>query len=426
MSDDAVAELIAGLERPVEPPREFADRLLASLVEPHVDRSRRRRDAATRLLRPGVLVPIASAAALIAAYIAFGPGRAERVATRPAAPSVTVTTYNGVELGTDQSQQSSDTTASIDSAPTAPLPGAAAPPQSSTVSSGDTDANLRRERRLAYATGGIDSGGNAYDNVFILNLDTGQTRQVTSGANDVAPSWSPDGRRLLFYRVNVGATMMVDDDGTHVSQVVDGAYAVWSPDGNHIAYVAPSTRSCTTVAHRCTDVWVMALDSGERHVVGTGGSPAWSPDGSHLVVADGDGTCATDSVSPGCDGTLYTVDINGQGRTSLGLTGWAPQFSPDGSRIAYETAASTDKTGGDADSDVHVANSDGSGDHVVLGGPEGDNEPIWSGYGYALLYHVSHEVVADQGIYSCDENGAFRQPVVGGAYPAIGWALLPD
>ncbi len=205
--------------------------------------------------------------------------------------------------------------------------------------------------------------------------------------------------------------------------MLDGSDARWSPDGTKIAYTGQyqgATGSCPKLS--CSGVWVMAVDSGDTSYVTSGRSPAWSPDGTRLVLSDLTIACSStyDPMS-GCDGPLYSVGVDGNGRASLGLTGSVPQFSPNGVLIVYQTGQGTD-------ADIHVANSDGTSDRVVVGGPEDDNEPAWSGVGNGLLFHVGTEnSLGSQSIQSCDESGGSRQPIVtSGAYPAIGWVLVPD
>jgi len=91
--------------------------------------------------------------------------------------------------------------------------------------------------------------------IFLMNADGTHVKQVTqrkpkSGTEDHAPSWSPDGRRIVFMRVNntakpPGASVIyvVNADGTHGSVLRTmphrwpGAGApAWSPDGTRILY----------------------------------------------------------------------------------------------------------------------------------------------------------------------------------------------
>lgn len=73
-------------------------------------------------------------------------------------------------------------------------------------------------------------------NVFTLNLKTNQVRQITSGrGNNEDPSFSPDGRYLVFSSTRVGrpALFLADTTGDHQVQLTksggDDSSPSWSP-----------------------------------------------------------------------------------------------------------------------------------------------------------------------------------------------------
>ena len=72
-------------------------------------------------------------------------------------------------------------------------------------------------------------------NVFTLNLKTNQVRQITSGGNNEDPSFSPDGRYLVFSSTRVGkpALFLADTTGEHQVQLTtsggDDTSPSWSP-----------------------------------------------------------------------------------------------------------------------------------------------------------------------------------------------------
>src|SRR5207302_316825 len=88
MSDDPVADILGRLDRPVHPLADFGERLLASLVEGHLQSPRRTRvlAAARLLVRPRVMVAVLSVAAIVAALVMFGRHVSLRVTTHPVAP----------------------------------------------------------------------------------------------------------------------------------------------------------------------------------------------------------------------------------------------------------------------------------------------------------------------------------------------------
>lgn len=104
-----------------------------------------------------------------------------------------------------------------------------------------------------------------------------------------APVWNPDGDRLAF--VDHGDVFVVASDGSRLRQLSNTPRAVedrprWSPDGTQVAY--------TSGRNGVNEVYVAALDGGERRLTHTRAAPpgvphvgsqmgAWSPDGSRIA-----------------------------------------------------------------------------------------------------------------------------------------------
>ncbi len=116
------------------------------------------------------------------------------------------------------------------------------------------------------------------------------------------------------------------------------------------------------------------------------------------------------SVQPSGAEEIFAMDPSGGQRTQLtfrGLHSESPQWSPDGSQIAYQ---------GDVTSrqnfEIHVMNADGSNDHVVSPDPSDDAQPFWSPDGKQIVFQSRRAVGACAGqgaeykIYVMDVNGA--------------------
>ena len=93
------------------------------------------------------------------------------------------------------------------------------------------------DREMAYLS---DSGGRG--NVWVMNLSTGESRQITSEKEGITvgiPLWSPDGNSIIFaaaetLRVDYS---MISPDGSNQRDILhNGTWASWSPDGRWIYY----------------------------------------------------------------------------------------------------------------------------------------------------------------------------------------------
>ena len=106
--------------------------------------------------------------------------------------------------------------------------------------------------RLAFVRGSEEGGG---DDIWVMDADGRNQRRLTEPAVtadgvpalDMAPAWSPDGRRIAFASTRDGAEMKIyvmDADGGHQSRLSDSAPFVtdhtpaFSPDGEHIVFAS--------------------------------------------------------------------------------------------------------------------------------------------------------------------------------------------
>lgn len=193
--------------------------------------------------------------------------------------------------------------------------------------------------------------------LWLLDVASDQTRQLTHTANNSQPVWSPDGREILFVSDRIDETnqlfVLSAEFGearqlTTLEQGVKGRGA-WSPDGSSVVFVAgreykeeadkPFRVSRTIYrfdgigyVHRAlSDVFICHLADGTvtqltQHDA-VCANPRWSPDGSHilynLLLRDGQFASAF--------ATLVVVDTAGIQRAIVsadqfrGLTGsWLP------------------------------------------------------------------------------------------------------
>src|SRR5262249_8387676 len=159
-----------------------------------------------------------------------------------------------------------------------------------------------------------------------------QTQLTHSSAFDAQPAWSPDGRRIAFWRdLGDGEDLYtMRANGTDVRQVTDlpqgEAFPRYSPDGTTLAYtrrLGPDFSGFSV--HRTR------LDgSHDRQLPPTSMQAAnadWSPDGTRLAL--------NNNFAEPCDGPSDIFVMRPTGGPIVGLTNrfgcnTFPNWSPDG------------------------------------------------------------------------------------------------
>jgi Tol biopolymer transport system component len=197
--------------------------------------------------------------------------------------------------------------------------------------------------------------------IYVMRADGANVRQLTEGvAFDRNPSFSPDGRRIVFDRT-VGSgrprIYMVNADGSGLHPLTDGTSAayepVFTPNGRRIVYVGTADVDART-DH--SDIFAMAPSGASQRVLIDGvrneTEPDVSPNGRRIVFV------SNRSHGP----NLFVARANGRhvrrvthsrGDCFSSQCFAAPVFSPDGRHIAFVRI-------GRYSSDLAVARPDGS------------------------------------------------------------------
>lgn len=151
-----------------------------------------------------------------------------------------------------------------------------------------------------------------------------------------APEWSPDGQWIAF---EMGDIYTVKANGDSLNQLTfnGGNYSPdWSPDGEWIAYDNVSHCSSYLLPENSCGIFIVRIDgSVTKRLVG-GRYPGWHPDGRYVVFVGTHG----DIFRVNVEDTSKVTQLSSFKGTDLGNgDNRHPQYSPDGSRIAFISTA---------------------------------------------------------------------------------------
>jgi TolB protein len=200
---------------------------------------------------------------------------------------------------------------------------------------------------------------------------------VVPSAATEAPTGPPIDLASLSGRIvfdNLQDVWSINADGTHLRQLTHSPWPEFdpslSPDGRSIAYRAEP--------HGHPQPWLMNADGTEQHwLARDGGFPDWSPDGSMIAYAPGGGPSGRSSIA--------IMNADGSGRRSLAGTdyGELPSWSPDGKRIAFSDNLSGEGL-------MSIVDVDGS--RVVDLSRVGEGKEVaWSPDGRSILFASSRD-----------------------------------
>lgn len=206
------------------------------------------------------------------------------------------------------------------------------------------------------------------------------------------PTWAPDGMKLAFGRHE--GLYIIDSDGTGGRVVLDsatratnGSDAAWSPDGATIALSCFNSGGGDDVCTIKPDGTGLVHLTNNLHNPSGLTTPVWSPDGSRIAF--------TSYLFRGPDaggayyglGEIAVMRRDGSGVTRLtpGIWGGDPNWSPDGTRIVFNTLVFSDSGCppdldgcGDLHFEMAVIRADGTQYQVLFDPSFGDTySPAW-------------------------------------------------
>ena len=248
------------------------------------------------------------------------------------------------------------------------------------------EATPPQEQQPAFSPDGKKIAYVLDNNIWVMNADGSDQRQLTfHSANDTGPAFYPDGRTIVFasersgnfdlWRISVAPSDPVRL--TTTPQHEFGAPSV-SPDGTRIAFVADQTGNFDNF-----EIYTINADGTNRTRLtdhpAFDFAPNFSPDGTKIVF---DST--RDQLPGNPNAEIYVMSADGSDETNLSNSekdDRSPSFSPDGKKIAF--ASDRDPESGQGESEIYTMNADGTDQTRISTRPPrrtaetGDRDPDW-------------------------------------------------
>lgn len=279
-----------------------------------------------------------------------------------------------------------------------------------------TPAAVYRHLALSPDGGNVvfESDRSGCSNVWVMGTDGTDAVRLTGAPGErcnEAPRWSPDGSMIAFhtsresidrswevYVMNADGSdpHNVSDNGGVAETATDFAH-VWTPTGQVVFHHQTSGPMQAYVVNADGTGLQPMFDAADGY------APFWSPNGSRVAfMSERDG-----------NREIYVMNADGTGAQNLtddagtdtfnrdDLYSFVDPWSPDGTRLAFMS----DRNG---NQDVYVMNADGTGLVNLTNDPGNDRFDCWSPDGSQIVFSSDRSGTRDLYLVNADGTGLVK------------------
>ena len=255
----------------------------------------------------------------------------------------------------------------------------------------------------------------ASSEIYLIAADGTNARRITNNAfAEGFPALSPDGRRIVFESDrlrtssqprNWASLFVAGVNGGEEISLVPGNSASWSNDSKRITFHASAAGGGKPItglpgaAADDSDIFVLNVDDYiskktpaknlTNNPAAVDDDPDWSPDGKRIVFTS---HAAGDDPANPVSAEIYIMDADGKGKprrlTNNTEEERAPDWSPDGKRIAYHCRKGEAQAGRTLPTfEICIMNADGTNQTRITNNRVAELSISWSPDGRQLVFH---------------------------------------
>ena len=215
--------------------------------------------------------------------------------------------------------------------------------------------------------------------VFKVEVATGVTDKLTNGPfSNRCPTWSPTGDLIAY--LEMGDPMVMKPDGSEKRWLVFenaeklGREATnepfqWSPDGRYLVFSWSSADAKRIDGRMTQDIFKVSIGGKLQNLTRTPNlyeyEPSWSPDGKYIAFNVGDNAGIFIMAADGSNIRQFTSERD-----------YEPCWSSQGRHIAFERIVNPDAPLDNRNRDIFIINLDGAGLRNLTNHPANDSSPV--------------------------------------------------
>ena len=222
------------------------------------------------------------------------------------------------------------------------------------------------------------------DQIFTIQPSGSGVTQLTNVEENLDPSYSANGERIVFSRDPVGVPdediWTMSHDGSGQTQITNDPDFLdtdpgFSPDGARIVFQRDIAGDDQIFIMNADGTGVTQLTFAGANL-DEGFEPSFSPDGNLIVFRRYDGATGFNEI--------YVMNPNGSGQRAITtgsatISDFRPDFSPEGQRIVFERSTS-------GDFDIFSISLVDDSLRQLTSGPEDDFDPVFSPDGTRIAF----------------------------------------